>query len=127
MVSRSEVSQEERSVIAQDFADVRPGFIKWWKRAVPVHGMFSRVIGRQGKWQVPAKSVQQLPEVFRASADVVLRIVQISDLQPDGSLRYELHQPLPDARHRVRIEVRFGFDDSPERVPNAVDAGVKTS
>jgi hypothetical protein len=53
-----EVSHEEGPIIAQDFADVLPSLIDWWKCAVPVHDVLSRVIGSQREWKVPAKSVE---------------------------------------------------------------------
>jgi hypothetical protein len=54
--------------------------------------MLARVIGCQRKREVPAKSIQQLSEVFRSSADVVFRIVQISHIHSSGSLRHQLHE-----------------------------------
>jgi len=86
------VSREKDPVITQHFTDVLPGFSERRKSPVTVDDMLARVIGCQRKREVSAKSIQQLSEVFRSSADVVFRIVQISHIHSGGGLRHQLHE-----------------------------------
>jgi hypothetical protein len=54
--------------------------------------MFACVVGCERKRKVPAKSIQQLSEVFRAATDIVFRIVQIPHIHSNGGLRHQLHE-----------------------------------
>jgi len=84
---------EKASVVPEDLSDVLACFVDRRKSAIPVDHVLSGIVGGQCEGKIPSKSIQQLTEILSPTADIIFRIVQISNVQLKRGLRHELHQP----------------------------------
>jgi hypothetical protein len=54
--------------------------------------VLSGIVRGQGQWKISVKAVQQLPQILRSAADVVVRIVRIPHVEAYCCLRHQLHE-----------------------------------
>jgi len=81
---------------------------------VAIHDTLSSVIGGESEGEIPSESIKELSQILGASSDIVFRVIEVSHIHPHGGLWHQLHQSDGSGpRDRMRVKVRFGFDDGP--------------
>src|SRR6185369_3705206 len=81
------------------------------------HRTFARVVTRQHEIDAVIEAIQQLPQVSRATGNILRGIVRASHTVTRPRARHQLHQPARTFRRdRVRVEVRLLFHHQKDQV-----------